>query len=244
MGDSQLRARLGPLGEGAVLGERVFETLSDAIVEGRLAPGEHISDKEIAEALHISRTPAREALRHLSWLGLVEVLPNRFTRVSVVGHDTIAHTLEFAGMQAGVAIHLAMQRMDTEALQQAIHLVDRVIAASDVDDEAGVLIGARALMVFLTRQSGNPIFAEAMEAVNLLVTRNLRTARIVLGSPDARATSYRAMRAAMLAGDAGAAEQFFRRQYRATVALLSQERDHALPGDRGRHAGAQRNTDM
>lgn len=210
------------MGHGEVLGDRVFETLSDAIVEGRLAPGEHVSDKEVAEALDISRTPVREALRHLSWLGLVEVLPNRFTRVTEVSAETIGHTLEYTGMQAGVAIQLAMRRMDAAALSEAVHLLDNLIAASDASDADDLMLAGRMFVGFLTQQSGNPIFAERMYAADLLVQRNLRRTAVILGTAESRGRSFRAMRAAMLVGDGDAAELWFRREHRSMMDQLPQ----------------------
>jgi DNA-binding GntR family transcriptional regulator len=220
MVDSHLRARLGPLGQGAVLGDRVFETISDAIVSGRLAPGERVSDKEIAEALDISRTPVREALQHLSWLGLVEVSPNRFTKVTAVSAETIAHTLEYTGIQAGVAIQLAVRRMDDGAMLEAVSLLDRMIAASDVDHAADLMLSARMFVGFLTRQSGNPLFISGMYAADLLVTRNLRGTDVMLGTAASRGECYRQMRRAMLSRDGDAAEQWFRHVHREIMALL------------------------
>lgn len=220
MGDSTLRESLGPLGDGEVLGERVFETISDAIVEGRLAPGQRISDKEIAEALEISRTPVREALRHLSWLGLVEVSPNRFTRVTEVTTESIAHTLEYTNQQAGIVLHLATRRMDAEARQEAVSLLDRMIEASAADDAADLMLSSRMFVGYLTQQSRNPMLVAGMRAVDLLVTRNLRRSRVMLGTPASRAEHLAQIRAAILAGDGDAAEQWFRRLHDQTLSVL------------------------
>ena len=66
---------------GAVLGDEVYARLGEAILDGRLAPGERLRDHELAERLGVSRTPVREALQRLERIGLVEVSPNRYTRV-------------------------------------------------------------------------------------------------------------------------------------------------------------------
>lgn len=222
-GDARLRQRLGPLGElgpGEVLGDRVFATISDAIVEGRLAPGERVSDKEIAEALVISRTPVREALQRLSWIGLVKVSPNRFTVVTEVSPSLIASTLEYAGMAAGLALNLAMRQMDEAARSEAISLLDRMIAASAVDDAADLMLSSRMFVGFLTNQTGNPIFTAGMYAADLLVMRNLRQADVMLGTAELRDECYQQMRTAMLAGDGDAAEQWFRKQHRFIMQLL------------------------
>ena len=41
----------------------VFNTLRDAILTGKLVPGERLMENQLAEKLGVSRTPVREALR-------------------------------------------------------------------------------------------------------------------------------------------------------------------------------------
>ena len=43
----------------------VFNTLRDAILTGKLVPGERLMENQLAEKLGVSRTPVREALRML-----------------------------------------------------------------------------------------------------------------------------------------------------------------------------------
>lgn len=62
----------------------VFEQVLDAIHQGRLLPGERISDTALAAEFAVSRTPVREALQRLREIGLVEASASRFTRVAVV----------------------------------------------------------------------------------------------------------------------------------------------------------------
>jgi DNA-binding GntR family transcriptional regulator len=51
--------------------------IRDAIVAGRLRPGERIKEIPLADALGFSRAPVRDALRLLERDGLVELVPNR-----------------------------------------------------------------------------------------------------------------------------------------------------------------------
>lgn len=47
------------------LSEHVYNVLSEAIVEGKLPPGERLRETQMAEALDVSRTPVREAFARL-----------------------------------------------------------------------------------------------------------------------------------------------------------------------------------
>jgi DNA-binding GntR family transcriptional regulator len=59
------------------LHEQVVTRLRDMIIEGRLEPGQRIHEGQIGEALGVSRTPLREALKFLASEGLVELVPGR-----------------------------------------------------------------------------------------------------------------------------------------------------------------------
>ncbi|MGM7699886.1 GntR family transcriptional regulator [Microbacterium sp. A84] len=209
-----LSDRIGALeAQGHALGDRVYESISGAIVEGRLAPGERVSDKELAEALGVSRTPVREALQRLSWAGLIEMSPSRYTRVTEVTEEMIASTLEYTGLQAGIALQLAVRRMDDAELAEAIAQLDRMIEASDAEDAADLMFASRIFVGYLTRLSGNPVLGKVMHEASLLAERNLRQARPVLGTREFRGDCYRKMRLSMLARDADAAERWFRAQH-------------------------------
>jgi DNA-binding GntR family transcriptional regulator len=58
-------------------GQGVADRLSDAILDGRLAPGQRLVEVDLTRALGVSRGPIREALRRLAAEGLVELVPNR-----------------------------------------------------------------------------------------------------------------------------------------------------------------------
>jgi DNA-binding GntR family transcriptional regulator len=47
------------------LSEHVYNVLSEAIVEGKLPPGERLRETQMAETLNVSRTPVREAFARL-----------------------------------------------------------------------------------------------------------------------------------------------------------------------------------
>ena len=54
------------------INEQVYEAIEGAIVRCELGPGVLLGDRQLAEALGVSRTPVRDALRRLESSGLVE----------------------------------------------------------------------------------------------------------------------------------------------------------------------------
>ncbi|GHT64438.1 GntR family transcriptional regulator [Spirochaetia bacterium] len=73
----------GRLRSGA-LQDSVYKALRDSIINLNLAPGTAISEKEISLRFNVSRTPVRETFIHLSKEGLVKVIPQKETLVSLI----------------------------------------------------------------------------------------------------------------------------------------------------------------
>jgi DNA-binding GntR family transcriptional regulator len=71
----------------------VFDRVLSAVHEGRLLPGQRISDSELAEQLGVSRTPVREALQRLREIGIIEASASRFTRVALVSPKQTADAM-------------------------------------------------------------------------------------------------------------------------------------------------------
>lgn len=59
------------------LREQVVQQIRTAIIEGRMKPGDHVTEAMLTEQLGVSRTPVREALILLEREGLIIAAPNR-----------------------------------------------------------------------------------------------------------------------------------------------------------------------
>jgi DNA-binding GntR family transcriptional regulator len=73
--------------------DSVFAALRKSIINLNLAPGTAISEKEISLKFKVSRTPVREAFIHLSKEGLVKVIPQRETLVSLIDLERVEQEL-------------------------------------------------------------------------------------------------------------------------------------------------------
>ncbi|WP_353988292.1 GntR family transcriptional regulator [Ruicaihuangia caeni] len=130
----QGRAPLGRSGTGS-LGERVAIQLRDAIVSGSIGLGEALSEDSLAEALGVSRTPVREALRELQTQGLVEIKPKSGTTVFVPTEEQIAELVEFRTTMELQAANWAFERnrvATADALARAVELMEPAIEAQDM----------------------------------------------------------------------------------------------------------------
>lgn len=83
------------------LHEQVAQQLRQMLVEGHIAPGAKLNERELALALQVSRTPLREAIKMLAAEGLAELLPNRGAVALALDADDVRHTFEvMAGLEA------------------------------------------------------------------------------------------------------------------------------------------------
>jgi DNA-binding GntR family transcriptional regulator len=93
------------------LHEQVAERLRTMLVEGRIAPGAKLNERELAAVLRVSRTPLREAIKLLGAEGLVELIPHRGATAVTLGEADVRHTFEvMAGIEA-LSGELAAQRI-------------------------------------------------------------------------------------------------------------------------------------
>ena len=72
--------------------EEVFRQLKADIISMRLEPGTKISEVEVAKACNVSRQPVREAFMRLGELDLLEIRPQRATRVRKISHRKLRDT--------------------------------------------------------------------------------------------------------------------------------------------------------
>ncbi|MET0530552.1 GntR family transcriptional regulator [Microvirga sp. P5_D2] len=71
------------------MARQVTRALRQAIVTMQLAPGEMLSEQDLAQRFGVSRSPVREALIKLSEAGLVRVLPQRGTQVVKISKTAV-----------------------------------------------------------------------------------------------------------------------------------------------------------
>jgi DNA-binding GntR family transcriptional regulator len=62
--------------------EVAYTRIKDALLHAGLAPGEPLSEPQLARLLGISRTPIREALQQLAQEGMIEIIPGRAVTVA------------------------------------------------------------------------------------------------------------------------------------------------------------------
>ncbi|WP_345751522.1 GntR family transcriptional regulator [Microbacterium rhizophilus] len=202
---------LTPIDKGKqLLADTVFQFLGAAIIDGTLEQGERIRDSELAEKLNVSRMPIREALQRLERIGLIEMMPSRFTRVTIVTDEIVQASLAYAGYKCGIEIRATLPSFTDEQADRALALLDDMEAALG-DAEAS--IAARiAFSRYITSNSTETVYSRPLEDLELALERNLRHVGPVATDGELR-ENYAQLREAIRVRDEDAAERLVRAQF-------------------------------
>src|SRR5262245_26088905 len=104
------RSQKGPMERLSLhepLADRVYRAILDAVCDGELAPGQRITQDELAARLAVSRQPVLQALRLLKTQGFVRDTGRRGVVVSSLDPTFIAHLCEVRSALDGMACRAA-----------------------------------------------------------------------------------------------------------------------------------------
>src|SRR5690606_38504851 len=125
--------------------------LEDDIISGRLQAGDKLDEQQLAARFEVSRTPVREALRHLEAQGIVQVRPRMGAVVASFSIPDVIEMFEVMAQLEALCARLAARRMRPEEKETLVKYHHDCAAAADEGD-------------FNTYYQENVIFHEAIYA--------------------------------------------------------------------------------
>lgn len=96
--------------------ERAYHYLYEQILSGKLALGAPVSEVEISEALKISRSPVREALKRMEAQGLITHYAGRGAFVSDITLRDLEEIFDLRMLMEIFALETACRRLDDSVL--------------------------------------------------------------------------------------------------------------------------------
>lgn len=148
------------------LHQAVAVRLRQRIVEGRIAPGAKLNERELSESLQVSRTPLREAIKMLAAEGLVELLPNRGAVAAQLSAQDVADTFEVIAGIEGQAGELAARRIDDAQLAELRALHFEMLAAFTRRDLSTYYRLNAQIHELINAAARNPVLAQTYRNVN------------------------------------------------------------------------------
>ncbi len=116
----------------------VFRTLREAILKGKIKPGERLMEIQLAKKLGVSRTPVREAIRMLELEGLVTMVPRKGAAVAAISEKSLRDVLEVRRALEELSVMLACERMTWEQFEALRAANNRFARAAEGDDVTAI----------------------------------------------------------------------------------------------------------
>jgi DNA-binding GntR family transcriptional regulator len=148
-------AVVSPLSPYRPLYQDAYDVLREAIIAGRLEPGDRIVEADIARQLAISRAPVREAVRKLERDGLVVYRPRRGTVVVKLSPDEVADVYSLRAHLEAYAVRLAVVHASPDDFAALEQLIEEMLSCAERDDLPGVIAADVQFHARLCQASGS-----------------------------------------------------------------------------------------
>jgi DNA-binding GntR family transcriptional regulator len=178
-----------PALDNNTLAARAHQTLLEAILTGKIKPGEHLVEMALADQLRVSRFSVRDAFRELQRDGLIEIIPNRGAFVISLTPNDITEIYELRAALESMCVELATQRAtptDFAELQEIVRRMDTIekrndrVTGAQVDTQFH-----RALMNISRHQRATQVW-ERMSAQITVIVYSVSSSYPVFGGFAAR----------------------------------------------------------
>jgi DNA-binding GntR family transcriptional regulator len=164
------------------LHDEIVSRLRSMILEGVLAPGEAVPELKLCEDLQISRTPLREALKVLAAEDLVELLPNRGSKVREVLPEEIAEAFQVMEALEGLIGQLVAVRATDAEIAELRAMHEQLVSYKGAGEKRAYFDTNQAIHRRMAELSGNRLLAMSYSAY----ADKIRRARYLANLSSAR----------------------------------------------------------
>ena len=198
--------------------EQVVNVLRQAIADGHLPPGRHLVERELIELTGVSRTSIREALRQLQADGLVQSMPGRGLRVTVLTEADVEDIYTVRAALEATAADLFVRHASDDQVHELLDVIGRfktepLEVRFDLIAETDRLIAAGA---------GNPILEEMLGSLHARIHALRRLSTAIPGRAAAGLKEFNTLAAAIKRRDAEAASAAARKHVLAAMEAARQ----------------------
>ena len=124
MSNDRATAAICEPNQPVTIADKVFNQLREAILGGKMAPGQKISEPELASIYGVSRGSLREAIARLESCNLVERRPNVGARVITLSIEELIEIYHIREALEGMAARQAAQQMDKAEIAELRRIVE------------------------------------------------------------------------------------------------------------------------
>lgn len=161
---------LGEKSDGGILvsvslAKQIYESMEEAIIDGRFAPGSKLREGALADHFGVSRIPVREALSALGEAGWVDIRPRHGANVRERSRTELRELFEARqGVESELA-RLAARRSTDETRQRLGMIVAQSREAGIRNDQVVISASAHEFNVEVRRVAANRVLAGIAETL-------------------------------------------------------------------------------
>ena len=142
------------------LSQTLLITLREAIISGRLKPGQPLVQSRLAEQFGVSRAPLREALNRLEEEGFVKTIPYKGSAVAPLTHKDVEEIRSLRKMLEEFAGQLIIADLRPDKLYEIEAIYQRMQESADQGDIDAVDAEDLALHQKICELSGHSLLIE------------------------------------------------------------------------------------
>lgn len=151
------------------LHDQVVARLRTLLIEGRIAPGAKLNERELSALLRVSRTPLREAIKLLASEGMVDLLPNRGAVAVKLTETDILNTFEVLAELEAMSGELAAKRMTEGELAEVRAMHFEMLASFTRHDLSNYYRLNALIHAAINRAARNPVLTSTYQSINARV---------------------------------------------------------------------------
>lgn len=152
------------------LRQRVSDKLRSAILSGNFAPGQKLVERDLWQALGISRTVLREALQHLQAEGLITIVPNKGPTVARLTAEEARELYEVRGALEALAGAGFARHADATQITELRAALEFLRTPQASDSTESLLEAKNAFYRILLEGCDNRVVGQMLTQLNNRVT--------------------------------------------------------------------------
>lgn len=110
----------------ATITETIYAYLKNAIIQGKLSPGQRLQEKDFAELFHVSTTPVREAFQRLFAERYIIINARKDVLVAKATREEIREFFEVVRVLDALASKKAITKLNDKAIAELKRMTDRL----------------------------------------------------------------------------------------------------------------------
>jgi DNA-binding GntR family transcriptional regulator len=123
--------------------DQALERLRDAIITGHFAPGARLIERELCEAMGVSRTSIREVLRRLEAEQLIEVEPRRGPIVARLSRKQVEEIYEVRALLEAAVVRRFALEASVEDIAELRRIYDKLSVVRGQGDVSAIVSTTR-----------------------------------------------------------------------------------------------------